>query len=369
MTDAKRDNNSIVTLIGVSSADGITPVPVWVDPVTHRMLVSATGGTTPGGSNTQVQYNNNTAFGGITGATTDGTTLTLVAPVLGAALATSINGLVISTTTGTFALTNAKTLTVSNTMTLQATDSAVIAFGAGGTVAYVANKLSVFAATSSAELAGVINDETGSGLLVFATNPTLSGLTMADATNMVFNATTGTKIGTATTQKLAFYNSTPIVQPTGSLKTALSNLGLVASPTLAASELSDGVTGTGNLVATTNPTIVKPVINARNQTAQTYSPTAAGTATLDLSLGDQHYITMPAGNITIALSNDTNNQVFIVSILQDGTGSRTVTWFTTIRWAGGTPPTLTTTASKRDTFGFIRTGSGTYDGFIVGQNA
>ncbi len=36
--------------------------------------------------------------------------------------------------------------------------------------------------------------------------------TWADALDFVFNATTGTKIGTATTQKLAFYNATPIVQ-------------------------------------------------------------------------------------------------------------------------------------------------------------
>lgn len=39
-------------------------------------------------------------------------------------------------------------------------------------------------------------------------------LTLADTINIVVNATTGTKIGTATSQKLAFYNSTPIVQPT-----------------------------------------------------------------------------------------------------------------------------------------------------------
>jgi hypothetical protein len=45
-----------------------------------------------------------------------------------------------------------------------------------------------------------------------------------------------------------------------------------------------------------------------------------------------------------------------------------VTWFATIRWAAGTVPTLTTTASKADTFTFITTGSGTYDGFISGQN-
>ena len=39
-------------------------------------------------------------------------------------------------------------------------------------------------------------------------------ITLADAVNFVLNATTGTKIGTATTQKLGFFNATPIVQPT-----------------------------------------------------------------------------------------------------------------------------------------------------------
>lgn len=104
------------------------------------------------------------------------------------------------------------------------------------------------------------------------------------------------------------------------------------------------------------------------QTPQTYSPSAAATATLDLSLGNEHRITMPAGNITIALSNAKVGQKFLVAITQDGTGGRTVTWFSTIRWVGGVTPTLTSTLNKRDVFGFIVTGSGTYDGFIVGQN-
>ena len=124
------------------------------------------------------------------------------------------------------------------------------------------------------------------------------------------------------------------------------------------------LTGTQTL---TNKTITNPIIHQRNPTAQTYAPSASGTATLDISLGDEHRITMPAGNITIAVSNDTNAQRFIVSITQDSVGSRTVTWFSTIRWSDGTTPTLTTTANKRDTFGFIRTGSGTYDGFTIGQ--
>lgn len=43
-------------------------------------------------------------------------------------------------------------------------------------------------------------------------NGTNGSFLFVDGTNIVFQSTNGTKIGTATTQKLAFYNSTPIVQ-------------------------------------------------------------------------------------------------------------------------------------------------------------
>ena len=73
------------------------------------------------------------------------TSPTLVTPVLGVATATSINGTTIPST---------KTLVVT-------TDT-----------------LAVHAATTSAQLAGIISDETGSGALVFGTSPTISGLTI-----------------------------------------------------------------------------------------------------------------------------------------------------------------------------------------------
>lgn len=53
-------------------------------------------------------------------------------------------------------------------------------------------------------------------------------ITPIDGANIVLNATTGMKIGTATTQKLAFYNSTPVVQQTSDVN-ALVTYGLLAS--------------------------------------------------------------------------------------------------------------------------------------------
>jgi len=103
-------------------------------------------------------------------------------------------------------------------------------------------------------------------------------------------------------------------------------------------------------------------------TLNSYTPSAAATATLNLSNGSVHFITMPAGNITIALSNVSVGQHFIVRILQDGVGSRTVTWFTTISWEGGSAPTLTTTADKADMIGIRVTSSNTFQGFVLGQN-
>lgn len=103
------------------------------------------------------------------------------------------------------------------------------------------------------------------------------------------------------------------------------------------------------------------------QAAQAYAPAGAGTSTLNLALGNEHVVTMPANTQTLAISNGTVGQKFIVSI-NNVTSQGALTWFTTIKWAGGTAPTLTGTNGKRDTFGFIVTGTDTYDGFFVGQN-
>ena len=97
------------------------------------------------------------------GAVVFADTPTLITPVLGAATATSINGLTITSSTGTLTITNGKTATISNTLTFAGTDGSTVTLGTGGTVTYTSNNLSVFASTTSAQLRGVLSDESGTG--------------------------------------------------------------------------------------------------------------------------------------------------------------------------------------------------------------
>jgi hypothetical protein len=168
-----------------------------------------------------------------TGSMVLSTSPTLVTPTLGAATATSINGLTVSTTTGTLTLVNGSTLATAGAFstTLTATATTAVTLPTTGTLATLAgtetftNKtltsptlttpvlgtpssgtltsctdlpistgvsglgtgVATFLATpSSANLISAITDETGTGALVFANTPTL--------VTPVIGAATGTSV-------------------------------------------------------------------------------------------------------------------------------------------------------------------------------
>lgn len=78
MAEANRDQNRVTTLLATSNADGITPVKLYADPITHRLLVDSTGSAgTPGGPNMSVQFNDGGTFGGESDFTWNKTTDTL----------------------------------------------------------------------------------------------------------------------------------------------------------------------------------------------------------------------------------------------------------------------------------------------------
>lgn len=151
-----------------------------------------------------------------------------------------------------------------------------------GVITSVGNATSFGTFTSAQILAGC-SDETGTGLMAFATNPTLSGATFADATNIVLNTTTGTKIGTATGQKLGFFNATPVIQQTGNIITALSNLGLITSGTITGSNVTGAAltkTDDTNVTLTLGGTPASALLQASSLTlgwTGTLSGTRGGT--------------------------------------------------------------------------------------------
>lgn len=122
----------------------------------------------------------------------------------------------------------------------------------------------------------------------------------------------------------------------------------------------------------TAPTIAASTLTGSHQvTGRSYCDldglTDGATITIDWSTGNTFTVTL-GGNRTIAFSNDVDGQLIKLRLKQDATGSRTITWPSGISWSGGSAPTLTTTANKADWVGFIRTGSGAYDAFVLSQN-
>ena len=102
--------------------------------------------------------------------------------------------------------------------------------------------------------------------------------------------------------------------------------------------------------------------NAVTDTAQTFTAAQRGSIgtltdganiTPDLATANNFTVTL-AGNRTIGNpSNITAGQSGSIFIVQDGTGSRTAAWGSFWDFAGGTAPTLTTTASAVDRVDYV----------------
>lgn len=98
---------------------------------------------------------------------------------------------------------------------------------------------------------------------------------------------------------------------------------------------------------------LKASINATIDGATEQTLTDGATINWDISLGQSAIVTL-GGNRTIANpTNTVNGGFYVLQVIQDGTGSRTLSWGANFIWPSGTAPTLTTTAGKRDFFGFI----------------
>lgn len=224
----------------------------------------------------------------------------------------------------------------------------------GGGDALTTNPLSQFAATSSAQLATVISDESGTGNLVYTSGPTLinaalgnstatsinrmaitqptlgstlavannkafvvnNTLTLAgtDATTMTFPTTSATVARTDAANTFTGHQTIEGVTSTGA--TGTGNFVFDTSPTIAGHETIEGVTATGatgtlNFVFSSGPTVVNPTLG--NATVSTVNRVS---------------ITQPTNGANL---NIANNKALVVSntLTLAGTDATTMTFPTT----------------------------------------
>ena len=99
---------------------------------------------------------------------------------------------------------------------------------------------------------------------------------------------------------------------------------------------------------------------------------SSGTLTLDLETGSVFEVILTQNVTSVVLAHPPAvGRAGSCSIIlrQDAIGGRSLSWPSSIRWAGGTPPPLTTAAGAVDVYGLItRDGGQNWFGFLAGQN-
>jgi hypothetical protein len=237
---------------------------------------------------------------------------------------------------------------------------------------------------------GTVTSVSGTTPVSVATGTSTPVISMAAATSSVDGYLTSTDwttfngkgSGTVTAVSVASANgftgtssggATPALTLTTSITGMLKGNGAAISAATAGTDYLAPPSGTAILKANSGGALANATAGtdyvvsstATAFTAQQYFSTATLTdgATISWAVGAAQVATVTiAGNRTFgAPTGLVNGGFYSLCVIQDATGSRTITWNAVFDWAGGTAPTLSTAANSKDFFVFRSDGTNLYE--------
>lgn len=240
-----------------------------------------------------------------------------------------------SSTLTTFTGTNGSTTSTFNSPTITGTNFFSTASSTFGTL-YGASLTSCNAANSALTWnSGAFGCNTINSLTFAYPFKTLSTGEEATGTTMAFlNGFVSTASSTLTTFQ-ATYGSTTEIQTTSN--TLLATLG--------------GRVG----VATTTPEQTFTVASTTSILVQENKVATSTSQTIDWSTSNNYLVQIGTAGVTMSFTNFYVGQHEIVTVCNPGTTGGAITWPSNVTWAGGTPPTQTTTANVCDIWSFLAT--------------
>jgi hypothetical protein len=143
--------------------------------------------------------------------------------------------------------------------------------------------------------------------------------------------------------------------------------------TLSASDFRAAIgagSGTGDVTLVGTQTLTNKTIEAGTFTngyiEETVAANTGSAYTIDFANGTVQILTLTA-NCSFTFPTPIAGKSFTILLKQDGTGSRTATWPSSVKWPSNTAPTITSTASKMDKLVFTADGSN-WIASVAGQN-
>ncbi len=361
VTYAKVQNVAAVSLLGnpTGSPAVASEIPLGngLQFIVGALSVAATIG---GGTVSSVSVISSHGFAGTVATNTTTPAITLSTTVTGVLKGdgTSIS----AATPGTDYLTSNQTITLTGDVTGSGTGSFAATVGKIG-----GNAIVLAGAFSTSGAHALILTITADTNVTLPTSGTLVSTTVTTLSSLV-------SIGTVTT---GTWQATPVVPTYGGtgLATLTAHAVLVGAGT---SNVAFATIGTaGRLLvdqgASADPAFASTgILLTQHHAAVATGTVSAGATTLDATTNDRWNVTLVNGTPTaITISGMVAGQTVRVAAIQDGTGSCTATWALnsgTLKWSGGSAPTLATGASKIDIIVFECTSAGVVCGNMAMPN-